>query len=75
MSISLLEVITSAGYDLTTKEDSLWLLGKVAEFGELVDKSSKLLDDIEEKEWQESMAESQKELEESEREQRVVRKD
>lgn len=36
MSVSLREVIEAAGYDLTTVEDTKWLLSKVSEFEELI---------------------------------------
>jgi hypothetical protein len=37
MSVSLLEVIESAGYDLTLNEDCIWLLSKQSEFEELLE--------------------------------------
>lgn len=36
MSVSLLEVIEAGGYDLSTREDCIWLLSKVNEFEELI---------------------------------------
>lgn len=48
MSVSLLEVIEAGGYDLTTREDNLWLLSKAAEFEELIEKAQFLVDQYEE---------------------------
>lgn len=45
MSVSLLEVIEAGGYDLTTKEDAIWLLSKRNEFEELVGKAEELVGD------------------------------
>ena len=45
MSVSLLEVIEAGGYDLTTEEDSIWLLSKQQEFEELVEQAEDLLDE------------------------------
>lgn len=50
MAVSLLEVIESAGYDLTTKEDAIWLLSKRAEFDELIEAAEELIDTLEEDE-------------------------
>lgn len=44
MSVSLLEVIEYGGYDLTTKEDSIWLLSKQKEFEELVEQAEELVE-------------------------------
>lgn len=43
MSVSLLEVLNAAGYDLTKKEDALWLLGVQSEFDELVEQADELV--------------------------------
>jgi len=48
MSVSLLECLESAGYDLSTKEDATWLLSKRNEFDELVEQAEKLVDESEE---------------------------
>lgn len=48
MSVSLLEVIEAAGYNLNTEEDARWLLGKRNEFEELVDAAQALVDKVEE---------------------------
>lgn len=48
MSVSLLEVIEAGGYDLTTKEDALWLLSKRAEFEELVEQAEELIESSDE---------------------------
>ena len=44
MSVSLLEVIESGGYDLRLKEDSIWLLSKQAEFAELIEQAEELIE-------------------------------
>ena len=54
MSVSLLEVIEAAGYDLTTEDDARWLLSKQNEFEELIDKAQDLVDKIDEEELAES---------------------
>lgn len=43
MSVSLLEVIEAAGYDLSTVEDAIWLLSKQNEFEELVNQSHEVI--------------------------------
>lgn len=50
MSVSLLEVIEHGGYDLTTVEDSIWLLSKRSEFEELVEQAEELIERNEENE-------------------------
>jgi hypothetical protein len=47
MSVSLLEVIEAAGYDLTTKEDCLWLLSKQHEFEELIEQAEEITEEDE----------------------------
>jgi len=47
MSVSLLEVIESGGYDLSTKDDCLWLLSKQSEFEELIEQAEERLGDEE----------------------------
>lgn len=49
MSVSLLEVIEAAGYDLNTLEDSEWLVSKRREFEELLDKADFMIDQEQEK--------------------------
>lgn len=44
MSVSLLEVIEAGGYNLSTKEDALWLLSKQNEFDQLVEEAQELVD-------------------------------
>ena len=44
MSVSLLEVIESGGYDLSSEEDCMWLLSKQNEFEELIEQAQELLD-------------------------------
>lgn len=46
MSVSLLEVIEAAGYDLNTPEDANWLLSKQSEFEELVNKAEELVEEL-----------------------------
>jgi hypothetical protein len=45
MSVSLLEVIESGGYDLNIAEDAIWLLSKRAEFEELIEKAEELIEE------------------------------
>lgn len=45
MSVSLLEVIEAAGYDLNTPEDANWLLSKQYEFKELIEKAEQIVGD------------------------------
>ena len=49
MSVSILEVIESAGYDLTTLEDAKWLVSQAKEFEELLDKAHFMIDQEQEK--------------------------
>lgn len=44
MSVSLGQVIEAAGYNLTVKEDAIWLLSKRNEFEELVERAEELLE-------------------------------
>lgn len=44
MSVSLLEVIEYAGYDITTPKDALWLLSKQSEFAELIEQAEEVLE-------------------------------
>lgn len=46
MSVSLLEVIEAAGYNLSTLDDANWLLSKVNEFEELVVKAEDLIEEL-----------------------------
>lgn len=45
MSVSLLEVIEAAGYDISNPEDANWLLSKQSEFEELVEQAEEVLED------------------------------
>lgn len=45
MSVSLQEVIESAGYDLSSVDDARWLLSKEAEFTLLLDDAEKVVED------------------------------
>lgn len=45
MSVSLLEVIEAGGYDLSTKEDAIWLLSKEQEFAELIERAEEIVGD------------------------------
>lgn len=44
MSVSILEVIEAGGYNLTTREDALWLTCQQNEFAELIEQAQDLLD-------------------------------
>lgn len=46
MSVSLDQVISSAGFDLETREDALWLISKSAEFDELLLKAEDLIEKL-----------------------------
>ena len=45
MSVSLLDVIEAGGYDLTTKEDAIWLLSKQSEFEALVEQAEEVIEE------------------------------
>lgn len=45
MSVSLLEVIEHGGYDLSLKEDAIWLLSKRNEFEELIEAAEALAEE------------------------------
>lgn len=45
MSVSLLEVIEAAGYDISNPEDANWLLGKQSEFEELIEQAEEIVDE------------------------------
>jgi hypothetical protein len=48
MSVSLMEALESAGYEVTTTvEDANWLLSKKSEFDELIEKAEELLEELE----------------------------
>lgn len=47
MSVSLLEVIEAAGYNLNIKEDALWLLSKQSEFEDLVELAEMIVEEAE----------------------------
>lgn len=46
MSVSLLEVIEAAGYDLSTYEDANWLLATQTEYEELIEKAEEVVDEM-----------------------------
>lgn len=48
MSVSLLDVIEAAGYDLTTVEDARWILSKEGEFDDLIEAAEELINNEEE---------------------------
>lgn len=48
MSVSLKEIIEAGGYDLTTKDDIIWLLSKQDEFNDLIEEAEDRLEQIEE---------------------------
>lgn len=50
MSVSLSEVIEAGGYNLTTVEDSNWLLSKQSEFTELIEQAEEIIERSEENE-------------------------
>jgi hypothetical protein len=50
MGVTLQEVIEHGGYDLTTKEDAIWLLSKQREFDELIEQAETLVEKEEENE-------------------------
>lgn len=47
MSVSLLEVIESGGYDITTVEDARWLVSKQSEFEQLVSEAEAVIEESE----------------------------
>lgn len=47
MSVSLLEVIESAGYDLNILGDCVWLLSKESDFYELMEQAKERLEEEE----------------------------
>jgi hypothetical protein len=47
VSVSLLEVIEAGGYDLSTVEDSQWLISQVKQFEELITNAEDLIEDNE----------------------------
>lgn len=47
MSVSIAEVITAGGYDLSTLEDSLWLLSQQDQLGELVERAREIVEEYE----------------------------
>jgi hypothetical protein len=48
MSVTLIEVIEEAGYDLTTYEDANWLLSKQQEYETLIEDAQTLVDKYDE---------------------------
>ena len=47
MSVSLLEVLNSAGYDFTKLEDAQWLSAQEAQWDELLEQAEELIDEAE----------------------------
>lgn len=47
MSVSIKEVIESAGYDLTTLDDARWLVSQEADFDELIEAAEELIEEAE----------------------------
>jgi hypothetical protein len=47
MGVLLAEVIEAGGYDLTLKDDIVWLLSKRREFEELIETAETRLEEIE----------------------------
>jgi len=50
MSVSLLEAVEAAGYNLNNLEDANWLLSKESEFESLLDAARTLVNNVEEEE-------------------------
>lgn len=51
MSVSLQEVLESAGYDITNnREDAIWLISKQDEFEELIEKCDEIIEEEDEDE-------------------------
>lgn len=44
MSVSLLEIVEAAGYDLSTREGALWIQSKQREFETLVEQAEERLE-------------------------------
>lgn len=44
MSVSLLEVIEAAGYDISNNDDAIWLLSKQSEFEQLIEQAEKVME-------------------------------
>ena len=57
MSVSLLEVIEAAGYNLSTLEDANWLISQVQQFEELVEAAENFFEEESNRELAESEAE------------------
>lgn len=51
MSVSLLEVIEAAGYNLETVEDADWLLSRQYEFNELIEQAYEIVQAEEERQF------------------------
>ena len=45
MSVSLLEVIEAGGYDLSKKDDAIWLLSKQQEFEQLIEQAEVIVEE------------------------------
>lgn len=45
MGVSLKELIEAGGYDLSTREDCIWLTSKRNEFDELLEQAEELLNE------------------------------
>lgn len=50
MSVSIKEVLESAGYDFSTKEDCEWLLAQASELDEMLEEAEDTIDSINYKE-------------------------
>lgn len=44
MAVSLLEVLEDDGYDLSTKDDALWLLSNQSEFERLISEAEEVVE-------------------------------
>jgi len=60
MSVSLIECIEAAGFDLTTLDDANWLLSKESEWDELVERAEELVEAEEQRLYDIAEAEYQK---------------
>lgn len=53
MSVSLREVIESAGYDLSTVDDARWLISQESDWDELLEQAEELVEEAENAELEE----------------------
>ena len=48
MSMTIQQVIEAGGYDLSTRDDALWLISQVNQFEELITAAEDLIEESEE---------------------------